>query len=213
MDQYQPGKTEHISGGSPVSFQFAFQLIPLDVSTLESPLQFLCPPRFAGGKEANQIFVMTCAANGTGVNEGPSAISLETYPQWNAPGHLTTIYTSDTQFFAAFWVVSSTTLLVEVQNTDRFRTVFPTNGLWKVTLNTQSGGPASAQQLTRDLFPDGWPASRDGTLYALSEQGRDLANNTSTSQLLVGSLTGDAPTPVVSASGENTLVEVGWTTI
>jgi serine/threonine protein kinase len=213
MDQHQPGETGNIPGLSPSSFQFAFQQIPLDVSTLQDPLQSLCPPQFARGEEANQLFVLTCASNGTGVNGGPSAIYLETYPQWSAPGTLRPIYTSSTHFFAAFWVISSTTLLVAVRNIDRFRTTFPDNGLWKITINAQGGGPAPAQQLTRGLFPDGWPASRDGTLYAVSKQGRDLASNTPTSQLLVGSLTGGAPTPVVSASGDVIFATVGWTTI
>lgn len=230
MDENQSGATGNIPGIPQFSFQFSFQQIGLDFEL--GNINEFGFSLLVGGRETNQILIVRCTASAQ-AHVGPSAIDLETYPQFGSSGILKTIYTSDSLFIAQLWAVSDTTLLFEAENIDGSGTVFPTNGLWKVNIDQQGATPLSGQQLSNIslsaqyipgttitpgvsvqgiVSPNQSPASRDGTLYALLDQGVN-ASNTPISQLFVGSLTSGAPTPAISSSGDITLAMVGWTTI
>jgi eukaryotic-like serine/threonine-protein kinase len=139
--------------------------------------------------------------------QGPSTITV----QPATGGHQTTIYRSPTLDVTTVRAITSTTLLILIENRTGDTSQ---NGLWKLNtdgtgltrLTTDADGSQGLNSFTRHVWSN---ISRNGKMYALQE-----ANLTrQTSAILFGSLNGGTPTTFVSTSDGSQLALVGWTTM
>jgi hypothetical protein len=163
-----------------------------------------------------KLFVSTCHVTGgdgpvSNTQQGPSAIISE--PALGGPQ--TAVYSTPALAITAVRVISSTTLLLLIQN---FTGDTTHNGLWKMNLDgtgltrlTTAGTGQTISLNGASQFP--WAnVSHDGTMYALWVS----SNNgpTQTQALLIGSLAGTSPSTfaTVSSTVDNVAI-VGWTTM
>jgi hypothetical protein len=167
---------------------------------------------FDSSLDNSKLFISTCHATGPGnsiTQQGPSAIIAEP-----ALGGLqTTVYTNPTLAIATLRVISSTTMLLLIQNLTGDTSK---NGLWKINLDgagltrltTAGAGQMSSLNETSE-FP--WSnVSRDASMYAL----KTSSNNDTNEALLIGSLGGASPTTFATVSHTAGSVSiVGWTTM
>ncbi len=167
---------------------------------------------FDGSVDHAKLFASTCHVTGTGISpipQGPSTIVAE--PALGGPQ--TTVYTNPTLAITTVRVISSTTMLLLIQNLSGDTSH---NGLWKMNLDgtgltrltTAGAGQVSSLNGTSQ-FP--WSnISRDGSMYAL----KISSNNDTTASLLIGSLGGTSPSTFVTVSSTvGRVAVVGWTTM
>jgi eukaryotic-like serine/threonine-protein kinase len=168
---------------------------------------------FDSSVEHAKLFVSTChLLFGDGptprTQQGPSAIISE--PALGGPQ--TAVYSTPALAITTLRVISSTTLLLLIQNLSGDTSH---NGLWKMNLDgtglarLTTAGTGQMSWLNGSQFP--WSnVSRDGSRYALEIS----SNNGTTQSLLIGSLAGTSPSTfaTVSSTVDNVAI-VGWTTL
>lgn len=167
---------------------------------------------FASSVDKAKLLVSTCHLEfGDGptpfIQQGPSAIISE--PALGGPQ--TAVYTTPTFAITTVLVISSTTMLLLIQNISGDMSH---NGLWKMNLDgtgltrLTTAGTGQRSWLTfTSQFP--WSSiSRDGSRYALK-----ISSGT-TQSLLIGSLAGTSASAFATVSTTVGTVDiVGWTTM
>lgn len=147
-----------------------------------------------------------------GTREGPSTINTEP----GTGGSQKTIFTNQALGIAAIRAITSSTLLLQVENFSMNHQVDTSqNGLWK--LNTDGTGltrlTTEANGTMTSLCPytqNPWSnVSRDGKLYAFETSSTGTYPTTYT--LYYASLNGGSPTQFASISDGTQLAIVGWT--
>ena len=163
-----------------------------------------------------KLFVSTCnATHGPGVSptqQGPSTIISE--PALGGPQ--TTVYTTPTLAITTVRVISSTTMLLLIQNLTGETSH---NGLWKMDLDgtgltrlTMAGAGQMSLLNGASQFP--WSnISRDASMYAL-QISSNFGTTQATQSLLIGSLGGTSPSTFATVSNTvGGVAIVGWTTM
>jgi hypothetical protein len=161
---------------------------------------------FSSSTDGSKLFTAQCTVTkpadvGTPQQQGPSRISVQ--PAMG--GKDRTIYSSSTLAVTTVRAVTSTTLLLLIQNTDADTSQ---NGLWKMNTNGSdllrlTTEKADETSYLGNIVP--WSSvSRDGSMYALEVV--TFQGKSGSSVLLFGSMNGGAPTKFADGGAV-----VGWT--
>jgi hypothetical protein len=175
----------------------------------------------ASSYDRTQVFVSTCTYANTGNTPGPGWDTLEGPGSLGVTsatgGSLQSIYTNPTLGLASVRAVTSTTLLVLVNNYAANGSADTSqNGLWALGTNGSNFTRLVTQEANqRDMLntfaQDPWAnGSPDGQFYALTVYG----NATSSTSLVFGRLSGGVPRSLATASNGGSfpsLALVGWT--
>jgi len=188
--------------------------------TLGTPHNYPCFDADSSS-DASTLFISLCGGisapncSGScllGTREGPSTITTER----STGGKTNTLLSNQTMGIASVRAVTSTTLLLLVQNFSMNHTFDPSqNGVWRVTI----GGSGltrlttEARSTTSSLCPfsqNPWSnVSRDGSMYAF----QTMTNGYPTTYTLAfGQLSGGTPQTLASITGTQ-LDVIGWTTM
>ncbi len=175
---------------------------PQKLTDLQRVATATVPPcgDFDKSLDGTQLLLSHCSLNQKGHPTAPSTITIQ--PARGDPAHV--IYNSRDLAISEIRVISSTTLLLLVQN-DTDTTL---NGLWKMKIDG-----TNLTRLTSDnkLIGDDWFAhtmtpwsnvSRDGTLYSFQQEQGPVE------VLVFGSLAGGILKPVEDAGNQDV---IGWT--
>lgn len=175
--------------------------------------------------DASTLFVAQCSGisapncSGScelGTREGPSAI----YTEPGAGGVLKTLLNSRTLGIAAVRSITSSLLLLQVDNFSQNHQVDTSqNGLWIVhsdgtgltRLTTEANKTSTALcQFSQNPWSN---ASRDGALYAFQTSASNPTSGITAYTLSYGSLSGGTPKSFASVNDGSQLAIIGWTTM